>query len=363
MKISEKRVHEHYMRMAMSLARRGTGATSPNPKVGCVIVKDGVIVGMDFHRHPGAPHAEVGALSMAKELAKDSTLYVNLEPCTHYGRTPPCCPLIAQSGVKTVCIAVEDPFDKVQGKGIEYLRSSGIEVIVGILEEEARWLNRGVFMAFKEGRPWITLKVATSLDGNVALIDGSSRWITGQSSLKRSHLLRAETDAILVGIGTVLKDNPELTVRLIDGKNPLKIALDTYLRIPLDAKLFNEGKTLIVTSKNSSPQKMEELISKGIDVLQVPTDFSGKLNIKEMVFKLPSMGIHYLLVEGGPRVLSSFFEADLCDEMALFYAPKIIGQGKRIFPQILLKDMIEIPKGKIRSTKRLDDDLLMEVDL
>ena len=145
-------------------------------------------------------------------------------------------------------------------------------------------------MAFKEGRPWITLKAAASLDGNVALIDGSSRWITGQSSLKRSHLLRAETDAILVGIGTVLKDDPELTVRLIDGRNPLKIVLDTYLRIPLDAKLFNEGKTLIVTSKNSSPQKMEELISRGIDVLQVPTDFSGKLNIKEMVFKLPSMG-------------------------------------------------------------------------
>ena len=362
MKISERRSHEYYMRMALSLAQRGTGTTAPNPRVGCVVVKDGTIVGMGFHRYPGGPHAEVEALSEAGEMAEGATLYVNLEPCTHYGRTPPCCPLIVQSGIKRVFIATKDPFPKVQGKGIEYLSSRGLDVTVGILEKEARWLNRGFFKAYEERRPWITLKAASSLDGNVALEDGSSRWVTGQSSLKRAHLLRAETDAILVGIGTVLRDDPQLTVRMTDGRNPLKIVLDTNLRIPFDAKLFNEGMTLIVTSKDSPSQKVEELISRGVSVLQVPTD-SGKLDIKELVFKLPSMEVNYLLVEGGPKILSSFFKAGLYDDMALFYAPKVMGKGIGMFSELSFADMSNVPQVKIKNVRRLGGDLSLEVDV
>jgi len=363
MKASEKRQHEYYMRIVLSLARRGTGRTSPNPRVGCVVVKDDKIVGMGFHRCPGSPHAEVMALSAAKDMSRGATLYVNLEPCIHYGRTPPCAPLIVERGIKRVFISTEDPFPKVRGRGVEYLRSHGVEVVSGMLSDEARWLNRGFLKVFEEGRPWITLKAAMSLDGDVALSDGSSRWITGPSSLKRSHLLRAEADAVLVGIGTILKDDPELTVRYVDGEHPLKIILDTHLRIPINAKVFKEGDVLVVTSKGSSPQKVEEIISRGAGVMEIPTDSRGLLDIKEMVYKLPSMDVHYLLVEGGPNVLSSFFDAKLFDEMALFYAPKIMGRGKGAFSGLSLMSMSQIPIGRIRDMKKLDDDLFLEVDM
>jgi diaminohydroxyphosphoribosylaminopyrimidine deaminase/5-amino-6-(5-phosphoribosylamino)uracil reductase len=238
-----------------------------------------------------------------------------------------------------------------------------VEVVSGMLSDEARWLNRGFLKVFEEGRPWITLKAAMSLDGDVALSDGSSRWITGLSSLKRSHLLRAEADAVLVGIGTILKDDPELTVRYVDGEHPLKIILDTHLRIPINAKVFKEGDVLVVTSKGSSPQKVEEIISRGAGVMEIPTDSRGLLDIKEMVYKLPSMDVHYLLVEGGPNVLSSFFDAKLFDEMALFYAPKIMGRGKGAFSGLSLMSMSQIPIGRIRDMKKLDDDLFLEVDM
>lgn len=251
---------QYYMKLALDLAASAKGKTNPNPVVGAVIVKDGVIAGTGIHRKAGEPHAEVHAFKMAGDYAKDATLYVTLEPCSHYGKTPPCANLVKESGVRRVVVATQDPNPEVAGRGISILRDAGIEVEVGVLEKEAQRLNERFIHNMITNRPFVISKYAMTLDGKLATHTGHSKWITGEESRHSVHLLRDEVDAILIGIGTVLADNPSLTTRLPEGggKNPIRIILDSELRVPLDANVVqvSDAKTVIVTQENASVDKI-----------------------------------------------------------------------------------------------------------
>jgi diaminohydroxyphosphoribosylaminopyrimidine deaminase / 5-amino-6-(5-phosphoribosylamino)uracil reductase len=322
------------MKMALDLAATAKGRTNPNPVVGAILVKDGVIVGSGLHRKAGEPHAEVHAFRMAGEHAKGATLYVTLEPCSHYGKTPPCANLVIESEVSRVVVAMEDPNPQVAGRGINLIRKAGIEVEVGILEAEARLLNERFIHNMLTKTPFVISKVATTLDGKIATYNGHSKWITGEESRFNVHRLRNEVDAILVGIGTVIADDPQLTTRLESGgKNPIRIILDSELRIPVDAKMTDcsEAKTWIVTQKEANPEKVHALEEKGIELLYITKHDSG-LDLKELMGKLYEKGITDLLVEGGSEVNGSFLRAGLIKKFFVYVAPKILGGRGSLTP-------------------------------
>ena len=322
---------EHYMRIALKLARRGIGATSPNPMVGALIVRNDQIVGRGYHPMAGEPHAEVFALRRAGELARGATLYVTLEPCCHYGRTPPCTDAIIKAGIARVVCSMEDPNPLVCGKGFQRLREAGIEVTLGVLEEDARKLNE-VFIKYVRTRlPFVTIKAAMSIDGKIATYTGDSRWITGEKARRYAHILRAHHDAIMVGIGTVLADNPRLTVRLQPGqmrapRNPVRVIVDTHARIPLDANLLveNPGDTIIATTSFAPSEKLESLKDLGAKVI-VTDPKEGRVDIKEVLIELGRQGITSVLVEGGGSLNASLLGEGLVDKVLVFIAPKIIG--------------------------------------
>lgn len=326
---------EYYMRVALDLAASAKGKTNPNPVVGAVIVKDGVIAGTGIHRKAGEPHAEVHAFNNAGDYAKDATLYVTLEPCSHYGKTPPCANLVKESGVKRVVVATQDPNPEVAGRGIGLLRDAGIEVEVGILEKEAQRQNERFIHNMKNGRPFVISKYAMTLDGKLATHTGHSKWITGEQSRHAVHLLRNEVDAILVGIGTVLADNPSLTTRLPEGggKNPVRIILDSELQIPLDAHVtqVSEAKTIIVTHENASVEKMTSLSEKGIEFIRVPKTDAG-LDLEILMDELYKQGITDVLLEGGSEVNASFLRAGLIDKYLIYVAPKLLGGRNSLTP-------------------------------
>lgn len=324
-----------YMELALKLAGTAKGKTNPNPVVGAVIVKDGTIVGTGIHRKAGEPHAEVHAFNMAGDHAKGATLYVTLEPCSHYGKTPPCANLVKESGVSRVVVATLDPNPQVAGKGVEILREAGIEVEIGILEKEAQKLNERFIYNMQYNRPFVISKFAMTLDGKIATHNGHSQWISGEQSRLQVHQLRDEVDGILVGIGTVIKDNPSLTTRLPNkkGKNPVRIILDSHLRIPMDANVLNteEAKTIIVTTTDADPMKIATLEKKNVTFIYCSRDEKG-LCLEEMLTQLYKHGITDVLVEGGGEVNASFIRKGLINKYIIYIAPKLLGGRNSISP-------------------------------
>ena len=325
---------EEYMRRALELAVKAEGDTSPNPMVGCVIVDaDGNIVGEGYHHKAGEPHAEVNALAEAKQLAQGATAYVTLEPCAHYGRTGPCCVALARAGIKKVVVACTDPNPKVAGQGIEYLRLQGIEVVTGVCEKEALRLNERFFTWITKGRPFITLKYAMTLDGKIATQSGDSKWITGEEARTFAHRLRRQHDAVLVGSGTVRADDPELTTRMVRGKNPVRVVLDTHLSLSLMSTVLNPAaETIIFTSEFADEVKGEALNAlPNVEVVRLFT-IEGRLPLRKVVAKLAERGITSLLVEGGSAVHGAFFDEGLADRVCAFIAPKLIGGRRALTP-------------------------------
>ncbi len=316
---------EIFMREALRIARNAQGRTSPNPLVGAVIVRDGKIIAEGWHRQAGSPHAEIHALNMAGDLAKNSTLYVTLEPCSHFGRTPPCANAIVDAGIKKVFAAMSDPNPKVAGRGFEILKSAGVEVEVGLLEAEARALNEIFIKWVTKNLPFVTLKFACSLDGKISTAGGESQWISCLESRKFSHRLRDLNDAILVGVGTVLADDPSLTTRLVDGKNPVRIVVDSSAKTPLDSKVVTEkfSQTIIATTTNAPPEKISALKNLGVEII-----FAGdkkSVDLKILMRELARREITSVLVEGGGTVHFSMLKEKLVDKIFAFVAPKIIG--------------------------------------
>lgn len=349
-----------FMKRALELAKRRKGLTHPNPTVGCVIVKDGKVVGEGYHERAGMPHAEVVALQKAKEKAKGATLYVTLEPCTHFGRTPPCTDAIIRAGLKRVVIATLDPNPLVSGKGVERLKRAGIEVSVGVLEEEAKRLNEDFFTFITQKRPYITLKWAQSVDGSMATKTGESKWISSQESRDFAHRLRAEATAVLVGINTALRDDPELTVRAFPWeRQPIRVVLDPQLRIREDLKLIKDGKapTVIITASKDK-EKIKRLEDKGVRIIRVPSK-DGRLYLKEVIKELYSMEVMHLLVEGGALTHTTFIKECLFDRLWVFVAPILIGEGKRI-GDLDVRSLQEVKRLRLREVKRLGEDVALE---
>lgn len=323
-----------YMLRALELARLAEGNTSPNPMVGCVIVDDaGVIVGEGYHHKAGEAHAEVNALKMAGKKAEGAAAYVTLEPCSHYGRTGPCCIALAEAGIKKVIVACQDPNPKVAGRGIKYLQEQGIEVICGVCEQEAYRLNEKFMTWITEKRPFISLKYAMTLDGKIASYTGDSKWITGVEARTYAHLLRKQHDAILVGAGTVLQDDPELTTRLVAGKNPVRVILDSKLKIPLTAKVLNsEARTMIITGQEIDEQKAAQLESLTHVELIKTTLKNDKIDIQRVVELLAQKELTSVLVEGGSSIHGAFFAAGYGDRVFAFVAPKLVGGSQGYSP-------------------------------
>lgn len=320
---------ESFMQRAIELAEKARGRTSPNPMVGAVIVKDGRVVGEGYHQRAGEAHAEIHALRQAGGAAQGATLYINLEPCCHYGRTPPCTKAIIAAGIKEVHMAMLDPNPLVNGRGRAELEAAGIVTFVGEYEEEARQLNEAFVKYITTGRPFVTAKFAMSLDGKIATRTGDSRWITSEEARKEVHRLRDVTDAIVVGVNTVIADNPRLTTRLNkpDVHHPLRVIVDSRGRIPLTAKVLDPdlpGQTLVATTELMPKEKREQLLRRGIQELVLP-DQGGRVSLPHLLDALGEREITSLIVEGGGTLLASFFAADLVDKVLAFIAPKIIG--------------------------------------
>ena len=320
--------HEPYMRLALRLARKALGQTSPNPLVGALVVKEGRVVGAGYHRRAGAPHAETEALREAGSGARGATLYVTLEPCNHSGRTPPCCDAIIRSGLAHVVIAARDPNPITNGRGIERLRREGIDVVTGVLEEAARELNAPFHKAMTSGLPLVIAKVGQSLDGKIATTSGESRWITSEKARQHGHQLRRRVDAILVGINTVLQDDPVLTARAGRRRpaRPLKVVVDTRLRMPPTARLLSDespSPTLIATTARTNA-KRAPLVREGVEVMTLPAR-QGRVPLRMLCRRLVRRGIQSVLIEGGGEVLASAFAERLVDRVIFFIAPILIG--------------------------------------
>lgn len=354
---------EHWMKRVLRLAEKGRGRTSPNPMVAAVLVKDGRSVGEGYHVRAGEAHAEVVALGKAGKEAAGGTLYVNLEPCTHYGRTPPCAPVVISSGVKRVVIGMEDPNPLVGGKGVAGLRQAGLEVEVGLLEKDCRRLNEAFCKHVTTGEPFVTLKVAATLDGRIATRDGESKWISEETSRRLVYRLRDQVDGVVVGVGTILKDDPELTARVRSGRDPYRIVLDSRLRIPEEAKVLQSSpsRTIIATTAMAPKEKVERVEQRGVQVLVVDP-LRGKVDLRRCLSRLGQMGIMSLMVEGGSQVNGAFLDGGFVDKLLLFLSPRLLGdpQGLGIFAGegvADLKDAIPLEEVRVRKSGK---DILVE---
>lgn len=320
--------HERYMSRCLELAQNGAGYVSPNPMVGAVVVYGDRIIGEGFHERFGGPHAEVNAIASVTDslLLQQSTLYVNLEPCSHHGKTPPCSDLIIEKNIPRVVIAGRDPHVRVAGKGVQRLRDAGVEVIEGILEEKALKLNEAFIKTHVKNMPFVSLKLAQTLDGKIATASGLSKWITGSQAREHVHMLRSRYDAVLTGSATVLADDPLLTVRHCEGRNPLRVVLDGGLRLSGGEKVFNsEARTLVFASeKRADPVKRDRLGEKGIEVAFVNEHDAG-LDLQEVMGILHDKGILSVFVEAGARLSGSMMQARLVDKTYMYVAPKIFG--------------------------------------
>jgi diaminohydroxyphosphoribosylaminopyrimidine deaminase/5-amino-6-(5-phosphoribosylamino)uracil reductase len=356
---------EHFMKMALALAKRGQGYTSPNPMVGAVIVKDSKVKGRGYHQSFGEAHAEVNAIEDAGSLAKGATLYVNLEPCNHTGKTPPCSLKILEAGIKRVVIAMEDP-NTIAGGGAVFLEEHGVEVLAGVCEEAAKKLNEAFIKYVSKKRPFVVLKCAATLDGQIATRTGDSKWVTGDKARKFVHQLRHAVDAILVGIGTIHTDDPSLTTRLDSdsGLDPVRIVLDTHLSISPDASILqldSNSDTILVTGNTVTDTKKKRVVKAGVRLMEQPVK-NGQIDLKSLMVRLGSMGITSLLIEGGSRVIASAISSGIIDKALFFYAPKILGGDDGIpicrgpGPE-LMKDSIRVKDIRVQ---RFDDDVMIE---
>jgi len=351
------------MKQALRLAEKGWGRTSPNPMVGAVLVKNGNVVGQGYHAKAGEAHAEIVALQQAKEEARGAVLYLNLEPCTHYGKTPPCAPQVIQSNVKRVVIGMEDPNPLVNGKGVEILKRAGLEVNVGVLEKECQRLNEAFSKFILKKKPFVILKVAATLDGKMATRNGDSKWISGEASRHLVHQWRDRVDGVLVGIRTVLKDDPMLTARIRKGRDPYRIVLDSRLMIPEEAKVIgaSPSKTIIASTEKASKDKIEKLEQKGVQILLLDSK-EGKINLKSCLSKLGEIGMMSLMVEGGSQVNGSFLDEGLIDKLFLFLSPKIMGdpQALGIFGGKGISSVQEAIVLKEIKKRKIGEDILIE---
>lgn len=312
------------MARALQLAERGLWTTSPNPRVGCVLVRDGAIVGEGWHEKAGEPHAEVHALRAAGDRAKGATAYVTLEPCSHHGRTPPCAEALISAGVARVVAAMSDPNPLVAGRGLALLRAAGIETACGLLENEARELNIGFVSRMTRGRPWLRLKAAASIDGKTALSNGVSQWITGPDARRDGHRWRARACAILTGIGTVRDDDPQLSVREVDtSRQPLRVVVDSRLEIPMTARILQGGPTLVVGAV-ANAEKIEMLRSTG-KFAEILPNACGKVDLRALLELLAQRGINEVHAEAGFKLNGSLLNEGLVDELLLYQAPCLIG--------------------------------------
>jgi len=358
-----------FMKRALRLAEKGRGYVSPNPMVGAVIVKDGKIVGEGYHQKYGEAHAEVNALEQAGDLAAGATIYVNLEPCAHQGKTPPCSEKIFQAGISRVVIGMIDPNPLVNGKGVNYLRSKGVTVTEHVLEDKCRELNEGYIKYIKMGIPLITIKIAQTIDGRIATSTGHSKWITAQESRVMSHKLRALHDGVLVGVGTVIADDPQLTVRYTKGVSPRRIVLDSQLRVPLDANVLSPELalgTVIMTTELASKEKIARVQEKGAMVMVLEADDRGWIPQDILWNAVASLGLTSVLVEGGSVVQTECIKGGKVDKFVIFMAPKILGSGidaigdlgiRNINAALVLKEVNikRLPGGDFLLTGKLDN--------
>lgn len=318
-----------WMTRALELAALGAGLTAPNPAVGAVLVRDGRAVGEGSHLRAGGPHAETVALAAAGPEARGATCYVTLEPCAHHGRTPPCADALVAAGVARVVVACSDPDPRVDGRGIARLRAAGVEVVTGVAEPAARALNRAFLHRAATGRPHVTLKTAMTLDGKIAAADGESRWITGEAARAHAHRLRFEADAVLVGLGTVLADDPQLTVRRADlpAKEPLRVVADSRLRVPASARLFTAGdpaRAVVACAAPAPAGPAAALRARGVQVLELPAD-GGRVELRALLAALAQLDVLGVLVEGGGELAAGLLDAGLVDRVAFFIAPRLLG--------------------------------------
>lgn len=315
-----------FMREALNLAKSAEGRTTPDPMVGAVLVKEGRIISMGYHDEVATPHAEAWAIDKAGPEAKGATLYVNLEPCSHYGNNPPCANRIVNSGIKEVFVAMKDPNPLVNGRGLRTLKKGGVKVNLGLLEDEARQLNEVFIKFITKKSPFVLMKSAITIDGKIATRTGASRWVASNASRRFAHHLRNLYDSILVGVGTVLIDNPKLNVRMVKKvKDPIRLVLDSYARTPLRAKVLSRGiRTIVVTGPKAPKSRIEALRRRGAEILTVSAS-QGKIDLKELMKRLAKMNITSIMVEGGGEVNASFLEAGLVDKAIFVVAPKIFG--------------------------------------
>ncbi len=361
-----ERNHERFMRRALELALKAKGNTSPNPMVGSVVVKNGRIIAEGYHRFAGSVHAEAYALKKAGAKARGADLYVTLEPCCYVGRTPPCVDQIIDSKISRVIIGTKDPNPKVNGVGIRMLKQAGIEVVKGVLEKECEELNFIYNKYISEGKPFVIVKVALSLDGKIAAKDGSSKWITNPESRDAVHLLRSEVDAIMVGSGTATNDDPLLTARIKDkeAKNPIRIVIDGDLEISPELKLFKQtGKTIIIVSNHVNSRKVEPFQKIGAEIIRCKS-LKGRLDLREMLEKLGSRGIASVLVEGGAGLHSALIRDGLVDKIIAFISPKILGGfGKDWLPFLKVPSINEALDLKDVKISLYNDNAMIEGNL
>ncbi|MCF7885876.1 MAG: bifunctional diaminohydroxyphosphoribosylaminopyrimidine deaminase/5-amino-6-(5-phosphoribosylamino)uracil reductase RibD [Candidatus Marinimicrobia bacterium] len=342
--------NEELIKRTFELAERGRGFTSPNPVVGTVIEKNGEIIAEGWHQKYGCDHAERMALKKAGEEAAGATLYVNLEPCDFEGQTPPCTDAIIEAGIKKVVVSMVDPNPKVSGQGLKILEDAGIEVVSGVLEEEAERLNKGFIKLMEEGRPWITLKLALTTDGYIGDTTGKSQWITSEKALKYVRDERLKHDSVMVGLGTVLKDNPSLLPNNREGYIPYRIVMDESLMIPYKAKLVNgdyTDRTVIITGEGGKEKRWNEFQKRHVNIVKVSREKMGWIDLSDAFLKLGKEGISSVYCEGGGRLAASLVETGFVDELQLFIAPKILGEGIKSFDGL---------------KKPLDDAILLDWD-
>lgn len=354
---------EKYMRLAMQLAGNAIGRTSPNPLVGAVIVKDNRVVGCGWHRKAGTPHAEVHALNQAGELAQGADVYVTLEPCAHYGKTPPCAKALVEAKVKNVYGGLLDVNPKVAGKGFKILEDAGIHVEYGFLQDELRKQNEVFFKWIEHKKPFVVLKAAMTLDGKIATATGQSKWITNETSRAYGYKLRDIYDGIMVGINTVIEDNPMLTARVDGGKNPIRIVVDSSLKIDINANVVQDksAKTIVATTDKADKDKILKLQAQDVDVIVVDKDKNDKVDIEKLLDILGQQNICSILVEGGATLSGSFVAKKLVDKVYFFIAPKIVG-GKEAKTPVAGTGILNLQEAlalKDIQIEKLEEDILI----
>lgn len=354
---------ERFMRRALRLARKGEGSVSPNPLVGAVIVRAGRIIAEGYHHRYGESHAEINAIESATEPVEGATFYITLEPCTHYGKTPPCVDALIACRPARIVVGTIDPNPLVSGKGIAALRNHGIETTTGVLEEACRRQNEIFFKFIRTGIPFVTVKFAQTLDGRIATATGHSRWISSPASRRFAHRLRNIHDAILVGAETVRKDDPELTCRLVRGTNPLRIILDSQLRTSPDARVFTDeahARTIVATTHRATAERRRLFEEKGIETIRLGAGRTGQIDLRDLLNTLGKRRVSSLLVEGGSAVITSFLKENLADRLIVILAPRIVGEGLNSVGEMGIRQMDDALRLSFRRITRSGDDLILD---